>query len=298
VSFPVIADESFGTSGYLTSHPLDLPANIASGDLLLALVLFHSNGNSGSITLPGGWTQLGSTATVNESGGAVAMAFVMYRWADGSEGSTATVTTSAVHQKKYWIGRITGADTGTDPEMSAPGVGNQFTTPNPSSLAPSWGAADNLWLATAFVSKASGSFSGASVPSGYTAVHDEDNGSYYLVVTSLDLNASSEDPGAFTGAGAFVAPTLAVKPGAVAQDWTGAASLPLSADATAAGTRVFSGAAPASLAATATAAGDVEVTRQRARPESDVDAGGWADEPLYTSLSDQDAATSVTATAS
>src|SRR4051812_31737652 len=80
-----------------TSHSVSLPATIVSGNLLLVIM----NCANTSITTPSGWTLEHSRSGVN---GAAA---VLSRIADGSEGSTLSVTTGS-GRSSHLSYRITG----------------------------------------------------------------------------------------------------------------------------------------------------------------------------------------------
>lgn len=118
-----------------TSHTVNLPANIVSGNLLL--VFFGSHGVP-TITFPGDWTQLFQTANSSIMFGA------WYKVANGTEGATITVTTSNVQETAHTSYRIT--DYQGVPQVGT-SVGAYSSLPDPPSLTPSWGAQNTLWFA-------------------------------------------------------------------------------------------------------------------------------------------------------
>ena len=205
MAFPqVAAVNGGGNTTNTTSHTVNLPSGIVSGNLLL--VFFASDGTP-TITFPSGWTQLFQTA-----GGTDVKFGAWYRIADGTEGATITVTTSASECSNHTSYRITGYS-GT-PEVGTSATGNS-TTPNPPSLTPSWGAKDTLWFAC---QGNDGSTATTAYPTNYTNGRNDNNSvsdpTASVATARRELNAASEDPGTFTIATArnWVANTVAVKP--------------------------------------------------------------------------------------
>lgn len=86
-----------------TSHVVNVPAGVASGDLLLAHIVL----NDGSLTLatPTGWTLVAS----KKDAGNDAIGYVFYRIAGGSEPSSYTFTSSANCWSNTAMSRWTGA---------------------------------------------------------------------------------------------------------------------------------------------------------------------------------------------
>lgn len=70
-----------------TTHTVNLPAGITSGDTLL--VFFSKDGSTGTITTPSGWSIAVSTITATDQ------SILFSKTASGSEGTTLSVTTSA-----------------------------------------------------------------------------------------------------------------------------------------------------------------------------------------------------------
>ncbi len=203
--FPTVAATNGGNSGAnVTSHTVNLPTGISSGDLII--VMFSNDGDA-TVTFPSGWTnQLFSTAS-----GTFNRFTVNYRIADGTEGSTITVTTSASEGSAHTTYRITGY-TGT-PEASTPATSGGSTTPDPSSLTPSWGADDTLWLA---VQGNNGNVSVTAYPTNYSnGINNRWASTNGVGVGSAErtLNAASENPGTFTisASNSWVAATIGVR---------------------------------------------------------------------------------------
>lgn len=129
-AFPVIqGTQNYETDTLATSHTIDLPSGIASGELLMLLV---TSSNNITISTPTGWTLLDGMST--------AWTKSFMRDADGTEGTTLGITlTGGSGRINSICQRISGA-------VGTSGVEKAFTTGNsPSSLTPSWGTKKTLW---------------------------------------------------------------------------------------------------------------------------------------------------------
>ncbi len=180
------------------AHNVDMPATVASGDLLV--VLFTNDGNA-TVTDPdttGPWTQIATQLR-----GTAVRGSVWAKVADGTEGATQVNFQTSVSEEAAaqvyqvpageWSGTIAGVEAGTfDP-------GGTTNAPNPPSLNPgAWGTENTLWLAYA----AGSSWTLAnSYPSGYQGgMHSISNtGTGGASASSAWLNSASasQDPGAF-----------------------------------------------------------------------------------------------------
>jgi hypothetical protein len=138
---PVPAVQGTNTSGEstdTTTHTVSLPTGVSGGDLLI--VFFACDANE-TVTWPtaDGWSSIfHQTNNVTLDIG--------YKIADGTEGSTITVSTGSIEQSAHISYRITGYDSDRAPEVSTGATGNS-TAPNPDSLTPTGGAKDYLWIA-------------------------------------------------------------------------------------------------------------------------------------------------------
>jgi cellulose synthase/poly-beta-1,6-N-acetylglucosamine synthase-like glycosyltransferase len=185
-----------------TSHTLTLPTGIQSGDLLIAMLsgFIGSGSTAVDISWPSGWTEFfeqdASTSTLHL---AVAGA---YRQADGTEGTSITVTTNVSVLAAHNAYRITGAADPSvrPPEAASVGYTDTATNIDPPSLSPTGGAKDYLWLAVA-AWRRTGRVASTD-PTNYTNAIEASSagGASGTKLRSLrrQLNASSEDPSQFT----------------------------------------------------------------------------------------------------
>lgn len=203
-NFPVMeASNTTNIETLSTSFTLNLPASIASGELLV-LEIFSATSDTVSAT---GWT-------ARQTGG---LFHLLTKTATGSEGATVAMTGTASARRTAISRRISSAgglqfayDDSTGTAMPP------FDTP---SLSPSGGAAKYLW-----VSSAGGLRSDWEVtapPSGFTGLIQQRNASSSstsrcgIASYHQALEASTLDPGAATFTGTAVAEagvTYAVEP--------------------------------------------------------------------------------------
>lgn len=212
MAFPQVQSTSSGNSGAnVTSQDITLPSGISAGDLIL--IFFNNDGAQViSVTSPAsGWEgPVGQDVSPSNSN----RLSVLWRWADGSEGATITVSISSTEGCAWTCYRISGADQTTDPELSTATTGTS-TAPNSGSLSPSWGAEDTLWFS---VYGWDGNQSHSTYPTNYGSNQLTDRWANVagagIASASRELNASSEDPGAgaIGGSDQWVAYTVAVRP--------------------------------------------------------------------------------------
>ncbi len=215
VKFPTVSSitaTQFSTA--TTSFACDLPASVEAGDLLLLFVTSHS---ASSHTGPAGWTQLAEHFL-----GSILRGTVWKRNADGTEGGgTATVTIGSSEQGSAQVWRIPASSWHGDianVEISANNAGDGSNNLNPLSLSPVWGAEDTLWIAAAMAGDDDQSVT--VWPTDYIDNQTETlagagvNNSAAIYATSRELNAASEDPGAFTiqSSESWLAWTIAIRP--------------------------------------------------------------------------------------
>jgi len=205
--FPAVqATNTSSEDSDLTSHTVNLPANIRMGDLLI--VFFSCDGNP-TVTWP---TADGWASIFHQTNGPANTLDIGYKIADGTEGATITVDTGAAEQSAHISYRITGHDSKQAPQVSTGATGNS-ASPDPDSLTPTGGAKDYLWIA---VEGNDNGDAASAYPTNYTNGQTKTAGTSSganIAVARRELNASSEDPAAFTiTANKWVACTVAVYP--------------------------------------------------------------------------------------
>lgn len=213
MTFPTIADTntSFEITN-VTSHTVNLPPNISSGDLLL--VFFCVDGNP-SITFPNEGTDWISILDLNNAG--FNRCKIAYRKADGGEGASIEVATDGAQMSSHVSYRITGhADPSTQAPEASTGATGSSNSPNPDSLDPTGGAKDFLWIAVAGYNDGRTTVTG--YPTNYTLSNlngrANDAEGVGTGVGGYNNNTTIEDPGTFTLSASerWVACTVAVHP--------------------------------------------------------------------------------------
>lgn len=226
MAFPQVQTTNSGNSGAnATSHTVTLPTGLTSGDLIIVAFAHDDAGAAvtASVTSPAsGWSTLVNNRVANDAG-TTARVSVFYRWADGSEGASITVTTTGSEGSAYATYRISGADTGTNPEATtnAPSSSN---SPDPPNLAPSWGSDDNLFIvAYGWDGNQSHSSYPANYGSNQLTNRWANNNGAGIAMATRNLAAASDNPGTagISGSEQWAAITIAVKPGAATSTLSG-----------------------------------------------------------------------------
>lgn len=208
MAFPTVADRTTNGDGSAgTSHSISVSAS--SGHLLLVNCVCRDS--TGTFSWAGGWTQIYQRKTRDQTSTNDAIYSSAYRVSDGTE-TTVVVTTSATVKCAWSTYRISGQHASSAPEAQS-ALGAASTAPDSDSLTPSWGAEDTLWF----------TFFGAAAianvdvfPSSYSNGQQFSTSAGTSVTTGAaerQLNATSEDPGAFTIASVlnWGAATIAVR---------------------------------------------------------------------------------------
>lgn len=218
MAFPSVAGRQ--TSSVVTnntSHIVSLPASIASGNLLI--VVFSYGITANTISFPAGWTAI-TNGAAEETGGSSHGIATAYRQADGSEGASITVTSSVATRSAHVVLRITGHENPATQAPEAAATNGANGNADPPNLAPTGGAKDYLWIACGANSHLD---IYTAAPTNYTDLTqtEADTGtagnSAQVGTGERQLNAASENPGAFTGANAvaeWAAVTIAIHPAA------------------------------------------------------------------------------------
>lgn len=190
MAFPVdAARATTNSTTSSTTHSLNLPGSIASGDLLLAVVRCPA---STTISWPAGWTEH-EQSNADASDDETSLAF---RVADGTEGATITITLGTARVLVGLCYRITGA---VGLALGASVVGSA-TQPNSPSFTPLTAARDVLWISIGGCDDAETLTSGPSSYSNATVSASTATGTSGCTVygASRQLNGATEDPGAWT----------------------------------------------------------------------------------------------------
>jgi len=223
-AFPTVAatNTSEEDAAITTSHTISVPTGIVSGDLLVvffALDMYNclwTDSVCSSISWPtgaGAWTQLFYGHEGNDT-----VLSAAFRIADGTEGTTITVTSVHSDFSAHVSYRITGHHSTTVPEGASFAGQAKTNAPDPPNLDPvSWGAEDTLWLVGIGVDKSS---SWVSDPTNYTdplMVVNTSSSGVWIRTMQRQLNAAAENPGTFSISGSgdeWVSGTIAVRPAA------------------------------------------------------------------------------------
>lgn len=210
-AFPSVAATNNGNSAAsVTTHTINLPTGITTGNLLIACVSVDGTPTLTWNTEAGTWTVLSGPAS-NES-----VLECRYKIATGSEGASFTVTSSVAEASAHVSYLITGQHTSSVPESVTPATGSD-ANPNPPLINPSgWDVEDTLWIVAIGVDS---NKTISSYPTNFTSnqVFDQYNHSIHgagIALASRNNAAASEDPGTATlsGTDGWVASTIAIRP--------------------------------------------------------------------------------------
>jgi len=194
-----------------TTDTINLPASVATGDLVI--VVEAKDGNS-TFTIPSPWVEIKDARADSNA----ASAFIAYLDATGGETSI-DVTTSLSERFNAIAIRITAATWHgtTAPEVST-GATGASTAPDPDSVSASWGAEDNLFIATVIYDGSAQSVDG--FPTNYGDNNVEESGgtsSAGVGIATRETTADqADDPDAFTLSGSeqWWSGTIVVRPAA------------------------------------------------------------------------------------
>lgn len=191
MAFPTVQSlivANSGTTG--TTFVASLPSGLVNGDLCIIFICSDNRATGFSAT---GWTQ--RPTTLDQSGTAQ-KGGILYRYCNGTEGTTVTVSLGASSAIGALSTRITNALNGQIPENASTTAVGGGPAVDPPSLSPSWGAADNLWFAVGMTQT---SEYATAAPTNYTGLTNSSTAATSAVIAAYrQLNASSENPGAFT----------------------------------------------------------------------------------------------------
>lgn len=195
-SLAIANTNTYSLNSASTSHDINLPSGISAGNLVL--IFACKNNTAETISDPSGFTLLLDKDN-NDN-------FLIWgKIATGSEGATVNTTLSSGQRMAAVSYLITGNRNGLSSSEIAisSAVDASTATPDPPNHTPSWGSAENLWIALSFASDGGYTYTqGSGNPTNYTlgelnSTVSTGNGCGVLTASRL-LTASSEDPGAFT----------------------------------------------------------------------------------------------------
>lgn len=199
----------------VTTHTVNLPTGITSGDTLIGCFGYGVTGNT--ISWPAGWTKI--FTDVEETTGETEGLSCAYRKADGTEGASISVTSSVAAKSAHCTLRINNAaDPATSPPEGATAHGTATDDPDPPNLAPTGGSKDYLWIGVGSSSNGAASYSASTNYSNLQAVDTAGTASSDATTCTEEraLTASSENPGIITRGAAqtrdWCAATIAIYP--------------------------------------------------------------------------------------
>jgi len=199
MAFPVVettAESAVTTAG--TSHTVNLPSGIVSGNLLL--IFFSIGSTAATLNSVTDWFELVDVSAARDTK-------ILYRQADGSEGSTLGLTTSASTKSATIAYRISGAENPATqaPQLSTLATGTS-TAPDPGTCTPTGGAKDYLWIAQFSLAgeEADDDTWCNSAPADYTGLLQVTAGvagtniGVENATAHRQVNAASQNPGTFS----------------------------------------------------------------------------------------------------
>jgi hypothetical protein len=209
-AFPAVIGTPALDSGSLPfagNASVDLPASLVAGNLLLMLLSLHQTSGRDS-SAPSGWTELFDVT----GPGNLREFSAYYRMSDGMEGASVNVAINGsvtlwatnVYQMSGASGNIEAA---TDSAANS--------APDSPNLAPTWGSKKTLWISACSARDNAGATITAA-PANYTNLLASPDATEDLTASARrELEAASENPGAFSQTGVFndwAAATIAIEP--------------------------------------------------------------------------------------
>lgn len=188
----IVNTGTYGSTADASTHSINLPASIASGNLLAVFVTT----NGATLTAPSGWSTFASSTTSSNT-----RVSASYRIADGTEGSSLSITASAstpLCAITYRIVNNRNAIAANTDLTTLAGSFSSTTTPNPGNAVSPWGSAENLWI----VPLAYNSIT--TTVSSYISTYDQGqatvaaNRLFSMTSCAIKKTASFENPGAYT----------------------------------------------------------------------------------------------------
>lgn len=188
----IVNTGTYGSTADASTHSINLPASVVSGDLLAVFVTT----NGATLTAPSGWSTFASSTTSSNT-----RVSASYRISDGTEGSSLSITASAstpLCAITYRIVNNRSSITANTDLTTLAGSFSSTTTPNPGTAVSPWGSAENLWIVPLAYN------SNTTTVSSYISTYDQGqttvaaNRLFSMTSCAIKKTASFENPGAYT----------------------------------------------------------------------------------------------------
>jgi hypothetical protein len=194
----VVTTNTSAVATAATSHTINLPGSLVSGNLILLKISEAAPGASSTFTIPD-FTEITAAHAIN---GTVVAERTFYKISDGTEGASVTGTSSVSEKSAHTAYQINGGDTpysGTGATGS--GAANAANPPNVSVVS---GPKDILVVAS--MSQDGETYTGGAAPTNYTNLLTNNSGAGGATTVNCWIQtaqraltaASSEDPGVFS----------------------------------------------------------------------------------------------------
>ena len=194
MSYPVVQSSSHGSSpSASTSHVVTLPSGITAGDLLI--ICIGTSKFAGSNATASGWTYEGGQEVESTPSQHFPRMSILSRVADGSEGSTVTVTTDASKYASWIVLRVSGATAFDGLDSSLFSGSDSPDPPAVSGVTSSDNRCFAIALANTETATVSSYCSGYSDSQIYEA--SSDSTGIAIALCSKTFASTGEDPGAF-----------------------------------------------------------------------------------------------------
>lgn len=212
--FPQVeATATSTTTSSLTTHTIDTPAGVVSGDLLIAFIGLENLTRTGLAQFSAwsdGFIEIKDKTTGGTAGASVGVA---YKFSDGTEGANISVDSVDAERAAHCMYRISSASLASAPEITS-GASASSSAPDPDNLVPVLLTRDYLWMALAAFNKIAAAITGFPTNYGSNQVNIGQFSGATVGVATRELAAAAEDPGVFTmdASEIWQAFTLAVTP--------------------------------------------------------------------------------------
>lgn len=209
MAFPILVSENSSVNNTVNvNHIVDLPPSIIAGNLLV--IIFSSRPTL--VFTPNYWS-------IDANSSATQTTHRVYSIvADGTEGASIVIQTNEAVKSCHRTLQFSDYNESTPLEAITNFLDSNDANPNSAELTPTGGAQDYYWI-TCYGQRDDGPVT--VYPTDYINTGEERtdtaSGSYHMAWADRELNASSEDPGAFTAtvAADWSAVTIAIAPAGV-----------------------------------------------------------------------------------